>query len=153
MSKTAVRAEKTYWIVVADEAKATIYTRDAKSAPLVELLSLENETARKKIGDLLADRGSRSYDSFGAGRHTMSEEKMDPKMHAAQVFAKQIAERIGKVTHDGSCRDYALIAAPRFLGLLRDAVAKHCKFEPYMTIDKNVVGRDTAFLQNLVDGH
>lgn len=147
------RADKTYWIVVADEGQATIYTRNTKSAPMVELLSLENEVARKKIGDIFADRGGRSFDSFGAGRHTMSEEKMDPKMHAAQAFAKQIAERIGKVAHDGSCRDYALVAAPRFLGLLRDSLAKHCKFEPYMTIDKDVVGRDTAFLQNLVDSH
>ena len=36
------------------------------------------------------------------------------------AFAKQIAERVGKVTHDGSCRGYALVAAPRFLGMLRE---------------------------------
>lgn len=153
MNKSPEHPDKYYWIVVADEAHAVFYTRDTRSAPMVQLLSLENETARKKIGDLFSDRGGRSFDSFGAGRHTMTAEKTDPKMHAAQAFAKQIAERIGKATHDGSCRDYALVAAPRFLGLLRDAVAKHCKFEPYLTIDKDVVARDAAFLQKLVDGH
>lgn len=151
MANASLRAEKKYWIVVADESRATIYTREAKSAPLVEFLSFENEASRKKMGDILADRGGRSYDSFGAGRHTMSAEKADPKKHAAATFAKQIAEQIAKAVHDSSCRDYALIAAPRFLGMLRDAVSRQCRIEPFKTIDKDVVGHDTAFLQKLVD--
>ncbi len=144
-------ANKTYWVIVADEAQAKIYTREKRRSPLTEKLSLDNAAGRKKRGELLADRGGRSFDSFGAGRHTMGVEKTDPKKHAAMVFAKQIAERVGKVTHDGSCRGYALIAPPRFLGLLRDAVSRTCKFEPFKTIDKDVVGRDTAVLQQLVD--
>lgn len=145
------RAEKTFWIVVADESQAIIYTRATRRAPLDLVCSLENAAARKKAGDLVADRGGRSFDSIGAGRHTMSAEKVDPKKQASIAFAKQIAERIGKATHDGSCRGYALIAAPRFLGILRDAVSKKCKFEPFKTIDKDVVGQDTAVFQKLVD--
>jgi len=145
------RAEKTYWVIVADEAQAVFYTRKARRSPLLEFLSLENEAGRKKTGELISDRGGRSYDSFGAGRHTMAVEKTDPKKHAATAFAKQIAERIGRATHDGSCRGYALIAAPRFLGLLRDAVSRNCRLEPFKTIDKDVVGQDTAVLQKLVD--
>lgn len=151
MTVAVHRNEKTYWIVVADESRATFYAREQRRSPLIELFSLENATSRMKTGELLADRGGRSFDSFGAGRHTMAGEKADPKKHAATAFAKQIAERIGKVTHDGSCRGYALIAAPRFLGLLRDAVSRSCKFEPFKTVDKDVVGRDAAVLQKLVD--
>lgn len=144
-------AEKTYWIVVANEAQAIIYTRSERRSPLVESLSLENAEARKKKGEILTDRGGRSFDSFGAGRHTMAIEKTDPKKQAAIAFAKQVAERIAKVVHEGSCRGYALVAAPRFLGLLRDAVSRQCKMAPFRTIDKDVVGRDTTFLQKLVD--
>lgn len=151
MTAATSNAEKTYWIVVADESQAIIYTRKERRSPLTELVTLENPEARKKKGELLSDRGGRSFDSFGAGRHTMAIEKTDPKKHAALAFAKQIAERIGKVMHDGSCRGYALVAAPRFLGLLRDALSRQCKVEPFKTIDKDVVGRDTAFLQKLVD--
>jgi protein required for attachment to host cells len=151
MTDAANRAEKTYWVVVADESRAIFYTRDTRRAPLLEFLVLNNETGRKKAGEILADRGGRSFDSVGAGRHTVAVEKTDPKKHAATAFARQVAERIGKVTHDGSCRGYALIAAPRFLGMLRDAVSRRCKFEPFKTIDKDVVGQDTAVLQKLVD--
>jgi protein required for attachment to host cells len=145
------RADKTYWIVVADESHAVIYTRNTKRGPLQKLLSLDNAAGRKKTGELLADRGGRSYDSFGTGRHTMAKEKTDPKKHVAMAFAKQIAERVGKVTHDGSCRGYALLAPPRFLGMLRDAMSNSCRFEPFKTIDKEVVDKDTAFLKKLVD--
>jgi protein required for attachment to host cells len=151
MANASLHAAKTYWIVVADESRATIYTRKAKRAPLIEILSLENEVSRKKLGEILADRGGRSYDSFGTGRHTMAAEKADPKKHAATAFAKQVAERIGKGVHDGSCRGYALVAAPRFLGMLRDAVSRKCSAEPFKTIAKDVVGHDTAVLQKLVD--
>jgi len=151
MTDAGDRARKTYWVVVADESQAIFYTRDNKRAPLLEFLALSNEAGRKKAGEILADRGGRSFDSVGAGRHTMAVEKTDPKRHAATAFARQIAERIGKVTHDGSCRGYALIAAPRFLGMLRDAVSRKCRFEPFKTIDKDVVGQDTAVLQALVD--
>lgn len=152
MPTTSHQAEKTFWIVAADEAHAVFYKRDTMRAPLHEFLSLENAAGRMKKGELLADRGGRSFDSFGAGRHTMAAEKADPKKHAATAFAKQIAERIGKATHSGGCRDYALIAAPRFLGLLREEVARKCKFEPFKTVDKDVVGQDTTVLQKLVDG-
>lgn len=151
MTNAGLQAKKTFWIIVADESRASIYTREAKRAPLIELLALDNEMGRKKAGEILSDRGGRSFDSFGAGRHTMATEKTDPKKHAATVFAKQIAERIAKVMHDGSCRGYALIAAPRFLGMLREAVSRRCNVEPFKTIDKDVVGQDAAVLQKLID--
>jgi protein required for attachment to host cells len=66
------------------------------------------------------------------------------------AFAKQIVGRVAKVMHDGSCREYALVAAPRFLGLLRDAIAVAKIAEPYATVDKEVVGQDTAVIEKLL---
>lgn len=144
-------ADKAFWVVVADESQAIIYTRERKSGPMHELLRLENADGRKKRGELVSDRGGRAFDSFGAGRHAMANEKDGPRKHAAAQFAKQIAERIGKVVHNGRCRGYALVAAPRFLGVLRDAVATTCRVEPYTTVAKEVVGKDVLFIQDLVD--
>jgi protein required for attachment to host cells len=151
MVQTNHRTERAFWVVAADESQANFYQRDARRAPLQQFLSIENEVSRKKTGEILADRGGRSFDSFGAGRHTMAIEKAGPKKQAAMVFAREIAERIGKATHDGSCRDYALIAAPRFLGMLRSEVSKRCRFAPSQTIDKDVVAQDAAVLSKLLD--
>ena len=137
-------------MVVADESKAIVYARATKSGPLREVFSLANEVARMKTEQLISDSGGRSFDSKGKGRHTMTSEKVDPKKHAVSIFAKQIAERIGEVMHDGSCRGFALIAAPRFLGVLRKAVSVATSAEPYATVAKQVVGQDTTVIERLL---
>ncbi len=150
MTSQASSSEKFFWVVVADESKAIVYARDTRSGPLREVFSLANEVARMKTEQLISDSGGRSFDSKGKGRHTMTSEKVDPKKHAALIFAKQIAERIGGVMHDGSCRGFALVAAPRFLGVLREAVSVATSAEPYATVDKEVVGQDTTVIEKLL---
>jgi protein required for attachment to host cells len=151
MTNAMTTAERSFWVVVADESKAIFYTRKTRRGPMQEQFSLENEAARAKTGELLSDRGGRSFDSAGKGRHTMAKEKSGPKRHLAETFAKQIAERIAKASHVGNCIGYSLIAPPRFLGLLRDALGTTAAQEPLQTVSKEVVGKDTTFLQNLLD--
>jgi len=143
--------KKHYLVVVADESRAIFYTHDTRRGPLEERGSMANEAARMKTQELISDRSGRSFDSHGHGRHAMAGEKGGPRQHAAEIFAKSIADRIASSLYDGSCRSYALVAAPRFLGLLRDAIATATREEPYATIDKDVVGRDTAVIEKLLD--
>ena len=143
--------QKLFWVVVADESKAIVYGRESRSGPLQELFSLDNDVARKKMDELISDSGGRSFDSRGKGRHTMSSDQSDPQKAAAMAFAKQIAERIAEALHNGSCRAFALIAAPRFLGVLRKAVSVATPAEPYATVDKEVVNQDTAVIAKLLD--
>lgn len=150
MASATSLSKKKYWVIVADESQATIYTRETIRGSLREISTLKNESARKKIGDLISDRGGRSFDSKGSGRHTMTREKTDPKKQAAIMFARRIVDRIAKAKHDGTCRDFALIAAPRFLGLLRDALETAGNIAPYLTIDKDIVGRDIAVIEQLL---
>ena len=114
--------KKHYLVVVADESRAIFYTHETRRGPLKEVGSLANEAARMKTQDLVTDRSGRSFDSHGHGRHAMAGDKGGPRQHAAEMFAKSVADRIASSLYDGSCRSYALVAAPRFLGLLRDAI-------------------------------
>jgi protein required for attachment to host cells len=150
MASAASINDKKYWVIVADESTALFYTQDTRRSALQKLTTLENAAARTKIGDLISDSGGRSFDSHGQGRHTMTNEKSDPKKHAAIVFAKDIAERINKARHNGTCRDFALIAAPRFLGLLRDALTVSGNAVPFLTVDKDVVGQEPAVIEKLL---
>jgi protein required for attachment to host cells len=150
MSSSESLSQKTDWVVVADESRAIFYAWDEKYSPLRELSQLENEVARQKTSSQISDRGGRSFDSHGQRRHTMTNEKTDPKKYAAITFAKEVAGRIVEARHAGSCRDYALIAAPRFLGLLRDALEVAGHADPLLTIDKGVVGADTAAIEKLL---
>lgn len=141
---------KAYWIVVADEFQAQFYTRDSKSGPLEELSLLQNDIAREKLEDVVTDKAGRGFDSQGQGRHAYGKEKSDQKTQSYAVFAKNIAERIKTGRQDQKFVRFAVIAAPRFLGVLRNALGK-AGVEPDMTIDKEVTGRDTVFIQKMLD--
>jgi protein required for attachment to host cells len=143
--------KKTTWIVVADEAAAEFYARQSRHGPISELFRMSNETGRKKTGDLISDRGGRSFDSHGQGRHTMAKEESGPKKRASHAFAKDIANRTNTAIHDRACDQFILIAAPRFLGVLRDAFDKAGNVLPALTIDKEMVGRDAAAIEKLLD--
>lgn len=142
---------KYYLVVVADESRATTYLRDKLRSPLRQQSQFDNESARMKTGDLISDRGGRSFDSHGQGRHTMTGEKSDPKKHLAEVFARQIADHIATEMHQGSCKGYALVAAPKFLGMLRAQLASRVSADPYATVDKNVVGQSAEVIAGLLD--
>lgn len=143
---------KLFWVVVADEAEAVVYGRERRTGPMHELFRVENAAARKKAGEINTDKSGRNFDRHGEGRHAMGREKADPRRHAATLFAKKIAERIGKAVHVGKCRGFALVAAPRFLGELRDALSSMPNVEPYREVDKEMVAADPERIAQLVDG-
>lgn len=151
MAPPAKSGNKYYLIVVADESHAVTYTRDKLRSPLCQKNEFVNEAARTKTGDLISDRGGRSFDSHGQGRHTMASEKADPKQHLAEVFARQIADHIATELRKGSCKGYALVAAPKFLGTLRNQLASRVHVEPYASVDKNVVGQPADTVARLLD--
>lgn len=151
MADSARQSEKAYWVLVADESSATLYSRESRRGDLQQRSTFENEAGRKRTGELLADRGGRSFDSVGHGRHTMAREKSGPKTHVAERFSRVLAERIGDIVRSGGCYGYTLVAPPRFLGLLREAVVRNCKVEPDKTIDKELVGLSVADLKTYVD--
>lgn len=142
---------KTDWVVVADEAGAIVYARDTRIAPLRQLFTLSNPEARRKTGDKISDRGGRSFDSRGAGRHTLQKEKPGSERQDSIRFAKTIAETVNRAIRDGSCRRFVLISAPRFLGFLRQSLKTEGAPEPELTIDKDLVGQDSDAVQRLLE--
>lgn len=143
-------AAKSYWVVVADEYRAKIFAREKKYSPMQEVDSLQNDTAREKDSNLVADRSGRSFDSRGKGRHTMGGDESGAKLQSYLVFAKEIAERVGIAKQRGRFDRLVVVAAPRFLGLLRPALLA-AGVDPDREIDKEVTGRDAAFIQELID--
>jgi protein required for attachment to host cells len=151
MTPSIAIKKKRYLVVVADEYQVILYEREGLKGPLRQLRTLTNKEARMKTEELLADRGGRSFDSHGQGRHTMGMEKDSPKQHGARVFAKDIAEWVGAEMHKGAFDGFALIAAPKFLGMLRQELASATKAEPYATIDTEVAGQKEPVIAKLLE--
>lgn len=140
-----------YWVIVADDSQAIVYARKSKTGPMIEHARFVCEAAREPAKAQLADKGGRSFDSHGHGRHTMIRESGSPEVQAREGFARELAEYIAKAGHANDFGYYSVVAAPRFLGALRTALASRTKQEPYAVVDKAVVGRDPEFIAALVD--
>ena len=125
------------WIVVANHSGARIFTL-APAAPrlkdpqavqyneqglppsrLLERETLEHPEGRMKAQAIDADRPGRSFQSAGTKRHSMTR-KVDPKTQQAIAFARQVAGRLENARRQGELERLILVAAPEFLGLLRE---------------------------------
>ena len=121
-------------VLVADASRAQFFTLNTESEKLVECATLINNVGRASEQDFVADRQGRSYDSQGGGRHAM-EAKTSAKDHAMQGFATQVAQEVPRQLAAGDLRNLILIAAPRFLGVLRKALNEDAKAALYCEID------------------
>lgn len=107
----------TTYIVVADAARARVFTRDALK--LVELDSLVHAANRLHEGDLVTDRGADVHESMSTSSRSSGGEST-ARTHEETIFAKEVAERIYRARVDNTMEKLILVAPPRFLGQLRD---------------------------------
>lgn len=107
----------TTYIVVADAARARVFTRDALQ--LVEQDSLVHSASRLHEGDLVTGHGADVHESTANTVRTSGSENTAHD-HEEQVFAKEVAERLYRARTDNSMEKLILVAPPRFLGRLRD---------------------------------
>lgn len=124
------------WILCANGARATIYSVDSDSASPVEVASLEHPEVRSKEMDLVTDRPGRAFDSFGAGRHAMAY-GVGPKATEEIRFAREVVDRLeqGRVGH--AFDRLVVVAAPTFLGHLRDSMSAPLAAVVSLEIDKD----------------
>ena len=143
-------AKSAYWVLVADEFQARIFSREKKFSDLVEVASFENPVARMKTGEVMADRGGRSFDSGGQGRHSVDSDKANPKTESYPAFAKELTRALTKGRQHRRFARLIVVAAPRFLGVLRPAM-KSAGIETERTFDKAFAGQDAAAIQRVID--
>jgi protein required for attachment to host cells len=134
------------WVLAADSSHARFFSTDSPIGDLKEdkdLAQAESQLPEREMG---TDRPGRSFDSAGQGRHAM-EEPTSTKETAAREFARRIAERVEKGRQQNAFERLYIIAAPDFLGHLRDQLPDTCKNLVQDSIDKNVVKQDPASIR------
>ena len=133
------------WLVVAESARAKIYTQAVAGASLEEVEDLAHSASRLHDRDLVSDGPGRSFDSAGQGRHAM-EPGVQPQRHEAEVFARQIAARLKAASAGGEFEELVIAAPPKFLGLLREHLGSTTQAKLTQTIDKNLIRSTPAEL-------
>lgn len=111
----------TTWVVAADSSRAKILAAEKRNGPLTEVEDLVHTEARLQEQDLKSDTRGRAFDSGGQGRHAM-EPRNTAKQQEAIRFAKQVCDTLTSAHGEGRFEKLYIVAAPTFLGLLRDCL-------------------------------
>lgn len=129
------------WVVVADRSRARFFLLQSHIEPMQEFDGMVHEEGRLSGRDELSDRQGGIAGGHGEGDHTF-EAPTDLKQHEAEVFARQIEEKLehGRVNHE--YQKLILIAPPFFLGVLRQVLNQHILELVGKSLDKNLVVED-----------
>lgn len=137
------------WVVAAESSRARIFLAENRVAPMKEIDDFAHVESRSKEHDLVSDKAGRGFDGNAEGRHGM-EKQFDARHHEATVFARRIAERIDAARAHGEFAQLVLVAAPEFLGLLRQQLNSHVIRLVSKTVDKNLVVRPESEIRSYV---
>lgn len=140
---------KSFWIVVAESARARIFAVSGTGGKLSEIADLSHPESRLHASDLSSDLPGRTFDSRGQGRHRM-EQPTDLKTQEAQAFAAEIIRYLDHGRGEGAFDALVLAASPTFLGLLRSKLSKATRNTIVGEINKNLVEADQKTLEQQV---
>ncbi len=116
------------WIVVADGARARIFSRSSRhkrGEALVPALDHDFVATRALDSELDSDRPGRTNARTERMRHSLGHED-DSHRHAQQELAREVARALDHARTQG-LRAVILIAPPRALGDLREACNEHVR--------------------------
>ena len=137
------------WVVVADSSRARFFTLAGKSEPMQELEGMTHAESRMRNQDEVSDKQGGLAGGHGEGGHAF-EAPTDIKHHEAEIFAKQIADKLehGRVNH--AYNKLILVAPPAFLGALRQAMNDHVVNLVSKSLDKNLVAENETVIREHV---
>lgn len=128
-------------IVVADSTRARIFTAESARSGLNEIETLANPEGRMHEQDMVSDIPGKDAGKGGAGNHAF-QEKVEPKQQKIIEFAKRIAEYLDDVRKENKLGKLLLIAAPEFLGELRNHLSDETREKVTFELDKNLAHHD-----------
>lgn len=125
------------WILVADRARARLFTPNADGDALDELKDFVNPDGRKPYKAYNYDKPPRTIESVGSARHAI-EPKTTPEEKVAARFAHELNDVLERGRVDHSYERLILAAPPRFLGVLQKALGKQVRSCVVAQVDKDL---------------
>ena len=147
------------WILVADSSRARFFDANRKfSAPgefefseFSEVNDLVNSWGRAKNQDINTDKPGRMADRTGRGgsgaQRSAVGGREEPKETEAKAFAQRVADELEEKLNENAYDELVLVAAPKFLGMLRDAIGAQVKGAVIEEISKDFTKMSAHDLQ------
>lgn len=141
------------WIVVADAAKARIFSalkaRLFKNSGAKELTLISEHAhadSLKTDSELQSDRQGQ----FGSGTF---EKETDPKRHEEDVFALELARVLTQAHNKNKFHDLIIIAPPTFMGLINKHLSHETQKKVSIRIEKDYTRHNEEQLVTQIQGY
>lgn len=144
---------QTNWLIVADEAVAHVYEWQGSKKQLQEVETLTHPAAHAQEADLRRDAQGRNAQGRKVGHargivsSVTSSASLDLEHREGIEFAKQVSEWLAQAQRDGRYQHLKVAAAPRFLGLLRQALTPQVASVILDELPKDLVHESRADLE------
>ncbi len=130
-------------VIVADNARARIFTSHSVLTRLEELEGFAHPEARLSNQELVGDSAGKSVDQHGSLQPATM-----PTEHEAESFARLLGNHLKELHNQQHFDQLMLIAPPRFLGLLRKALPGPLDQLVTKSIDKDLTN---ASVEEIID--
>jgi protein required for attachment to host cells len=117
---------RTTWILVADGARARGFTRHGVGESLVAIPDGNFTHEVERVAAMGADRPGRVHESADKARHAIAPHT-DWRREGKRSFAHTLAEWLERHARTGTYDRLILVAAPRTLGDLREALGAEAR--------------------------
>ena len=129
---------KPVWILVADSSQARIFSAENSQADLIEIETLFHPEGRLHDRDLVSDLPGKISGSQGSGGNAYSD-KLSPKDQEEIDFSIRVANHLSDELNQNKYERLYMVAAPAFLGELRNAISTRVEKHVAFSLGKNIV--------------
>jgi len=126
------------WALIADASQARLLEREVPAGAWAEREPREFAPPNPLAHERGSERPGRVHESVGATRHAV-EPRQDPHRVAKQEFAQHLADRLEAAARAKAFARLLLVAPPRFLGDLRQALGPETQARLRGDLDKDLV--------------
>lgn len=125
------------WILVADRARARLFSLSEAAPCMIEIEDFVNPAARTPSHEREHAPPPRVHDRVGEGRHAI-EAHTSPREKATSQFAAMLGSHLKHAHDEQRYRDLVLVAPPRFLGALNAALGVRLGETVLLRVSKNL---------------
>lgn len=129
------------WVLVADSSRARVFVAESTTSPLTELRTMVHPEGRQHAQDMTSDLPGRQAGSDG--RHHAVSSETEPKKTEAINFAKTISDYLEDSVNKLGYTRLVIVAAPAFLGLLREHMKPESLKRVTLELDKDLTQHST----------
>ena len=124
---------KPIWILVADSSTARLFTTEHSASDLIEINTLNHSEAHLNEQDLVTDAAGK-----GTGNHAYTPE-VSAKEQGEIHFARRVVKHLCDELNQNKFERLFIVAAPAFLGSLRNALTSRMEKHVAFSLGKNIV--------------